>query len=147
MIKISTTTSATGPVTKKALRGGANKWNLNHLPGPEPQVVQKTFTQVLVPLAKAMAGTMVPWSELSVVHVQSLVDKAFGENVHTVERDDVWCGLVGLSIHHFENSDPLKIPPRFLIVSIAGETDLELQPPQLSSRTSRTMKKTLKLTQ
>jgi len=96
MIKISAVTSATGPVTKKSLRGGANKWNLNHLPGPEPQVVQKTFTRVLVPLAKAMAGMMVPWSELSVVHVQSLVDKAFGENVHIVERDDVWCGLVGL---------------------------------------------------
>ena len=82
MIKISATTSATGPVTKKALCGGANKWNLNHLPGPELQVVQKTFTQVLMPLMKAMVGTMVPWSELSIVHVQSLIDKAFSENMH-----------------------------------------------------------------
>ena len=52
-----------------------------------------------MPLAKAMAGTMVPWSELSVVHVQSLVDKAFGENLHVVQQDDVWCGLVRSSIY------------------------------------------------
>ena len=86
----------TGPVTKKALHGGSNKWTLNHL--PEPHTIQKTFTQVLVPLAKAMAGMMVPWSELSIVHVQSLIDKAFGENLHVVQRDDVWCGLVGSSV-------------------------------------------------
>ena len=96
MINISAITSAIGPVTKKALHGGANKWNLNHLSGPELQIVQKTFTQVLVLLAKAMAGTMVPWSELSLIHVQSLVDKAFGENMYIIEWDDVWCGLVGL---------------------------------------------------
>ncbi|KAF8805360.1 hypothetical protein BYT27DRAFT_7258471 [Phlegmacium glaucopus] len=103
MIKISAATSAPGPVTKKALRGGANKWNLNHLPGPERQVVQKTFTQVVVPLAKAMAGTMVPWSELSVVHVQSLIDKAFGENLHVVQRDDVWCGLISYRLNSWQN--------------------------------------------
>ncbi|KAF8811831.1 hypothetical protein BYT27DRAFT_7088633 [Phlegmacium glaucopus] len=103
MIKISAATSAPGPVTKKALRGGANKWNLNHLPGPERQVVQKTFTQVVVPLAKAMAGTMVPWSELSVVHVQSLIDKAFGENLHVVQRDDVWCGLISYRLNSWRN--------------------------------------------
>ena len=39
-----------------------------------------------------------PWSELSIVHVQSLVDEAFGENLHVVQRDDVWCGLVGSSV-------------------------------------------------
>ena len=50
-------------------------------------------------LAKAMAGMMVPWSELSVIHVQSLVDKAFGENLYVVQQDDVWCGLVHSSIH------------------------------------------------
>ena len=49
-------------------------------------------------LAKAMAGTMVLWSELSVIHVQSLIDKAFGENLHVIQRDDIWCGLVGSSI-------------------------------------------------
>ncbi|KAF8801817.1 hypothetical protein BYT27DRAFT_7245062 [Phlegmacium glaucopus] len=103
MIKISATTSVTVPVTKKALRGGANKWNLNHLPGPEQQVVQKTFTQALVLLAKAIAGTMVPWSELSVAHVQSLVDKAFGENLHVVWRDDVWCGLVSYRLNSWRN--------------------------------------------
>jgi len=105
MIKISATTSATGLVTKKALCGQANKWNLNHLQDLShsrgPQVIQKTFTQVLVPLAKAMAGTMVPWSELSVVHVQSLVDKAFGEDLHGVQRDNVWCGLVQLKWSSF----------------------------------------------
>jgi hypothetical protein len=49
-------------------------------------------------LAKALAGTMVPWSELSVIHVQSLVDKAFSENLHVIQQDNVWCGLVSSTV-------------------------------------------------
>ena len=62
-----------------------------------------------MPLVKAMAGMMVPWSELSVIHVQSLIDKAFGENLHVIQWDDVWCGLVGSSIPP-ESSHKLILP-------------------------------------
>ena len=87
------------------------------------QDVQKTFTQVLVPLAKAMAGTMVPWSELSIVYVQSLVNKAFGESLYVIQRYDVWCGLVVKQKRWLDwglNPGPSRHIPNALTTELSG---------------------------
>lgn len=90
-MKISESKLATGPQqTKKALRGGSKKWTLSHLPAG----TSTAFTESLVSLAKIKAGTLRPWSGLSCEQVQELVDGVFGERMHVIRDDDVWCGLV-----------------------------------------------------
>jgi hypothetical protein len=86
--------------TKKGSRNGDLKWRLSHLP-PETDT---TFTNNLIPLAKAKAGEQVhPWSELAVQQIQGLVDEVYGPGHHTVVANDVWCGLVSYGIHPFHS--------------------------------------------
>lgn len=76
--------------TKKAQRGGASKWTLNHLPAG----TSAAFTESLVPLAKVKAGTLDAWEGLSLQQIQDLVDVTYPGEGHIVEDDDVWGGLV-----------------------------------------------------
>jgi hypothetical protein len=80
--------------TKKAQRGGASKWTLNHLPFG----TSTAFTEVLVPLAKIKAGTLDAWEGLSPQQIQYLIDVAYPGEGHIVEEDDVWGGLVRFSV-------------------------------------------------
>lgn len=80
--------------TKKAQRGGASKWTLNHLPSG----TSAAFTESLVPLAKIKAGTLDAWEGLSPQQIQHLVDVTYPGEGHIVEDDDVWGGLVRFSV-------------------------------------------------
>lgn len=85
--------------TKKAQRGGATKWTLNHLPpGTGP-----AFTEVLIPLAKIKAGTLDAWEGLSPQHIQHLIDVTYPGEGHIVEDDDVWSGLVSIGFSPSSN--------------------------------------------
>ena len=83
--------------TKKAQRGGALKWTLNHL----PYGTSSAFTELLVPLAKIKAGTLDAWEGLSPQHIQHLVDVTYPGEGHIVEDDDVWSGLVRFNTFFF----------------------------------------------
>jgi hypothetical protein len=76
--------------TKKAQRGGALKWTLNHL----PVGTSTAFTESLVPLAKIKAGSLDAWEGLTPQQIQQLVDVTYPGEGHKVEDDDVWGGLV-----------------------------------------------------
>ncbi|KAF8970180.1 hypothetical protein BDZ97DRAFT_1902185 [Flammula alnicola] len=65
--------------TKKAQRGGAAKWNLNHLPAGTRDV----FTASL--------------------RVQELVNIVFPGEQYIVMDDDVWCGLIGYRLSNWRN--------------------------------------------
>lgn len=40
------------------------------------------------------AGTLSPWSGLTVAQIQVIIDKVYGADKYTVVPGDVWCGLV-----------------------------------------------------
>ncbi|KAJ7166622.1 hypothetical protein C8R46DRAFT_899575, partial [Mycena filopes] len=77
--------------TRKQLRGGSDKWRLEHLPAG----TASEFTDEVVPLARELAGTLAPWVGLSVKQVQELVDRVYGDGVHEVTADGPWFGLIG----------------------------------------------------
>jgi len=77
-------------MTKKEARGGDAQWKLGHL----PTGTDKKFTELVVPLAKIMAGTLPPWVGLDYNQVQAVVDSVFGDGKIVVTDGDVWCGLV-----------------------------------------------------
>jgi hypothetical protein len=94
MIRITEGPKPSREPTKKQLRGGANKWQLKHLPeGADPDA----FTSMVTPLAKIKAGTLEPWASLSVVQIQEIVEDVYGPGRFTVEDEDMWCGLVRVS--------------------------------------------------
>src|ERR1700679_1306163 len=76
--------------TKKAQRGGASKWTLNHLPSG----TSATITEVLVPFAKIKTGALDAWEGFLQKQIQHLVDVSYPGGGHIVEDDDVWGGLV-----------------------------------------------------
>ena len=94
-IKISSITTSARPraMTKKEAQGGDARWKLGHL----PTGTDKKFTELVVPLAKIMAGTLPPWVGLDYNQVQTVVDSVFGEGKFVVTDGDVWCGLVSFS--------------------------------------------------
>ncbi|KAJ7200093.1 hypothetical protein GGX14DRAFT_572207 [Mycena pura] len=79
-------------VSQKAMRGGADKWALIHLPAN----TSDHFSKHVVPLAKEAIGVAegCPWRNFDVVQVQGLVDRVFGEGVHTVVQKGPWVHLV-----------------------------------------------------
>ncbi|KAJ7764025.1 hypothetical protein DFH07DRAFT_956294 [Mycena maculata] len=81
----------TKQLTRKELRGGAAKWTLKHLP---PGTADE-FTNEVVPLCRQLAGTLTPWSGLTVKQIQDIVNQVYGENVHEVTKESAWVGLVG----------------------------------------------------
>jgi hypothetical protein len=115
--------------TKKAQRGGAPKWTLNHLPFG----TSTAFTESLVPLAKIKAGTLDAWEGLSPQLLQPLVDVIYPGEGHIVEDDDVWGGLVRFnnifSLFH------LFLLNRLVIVSVIGVT-ATIRMPKKQSRHS-----------
>ncbi|KAJ7930654.1 hypothetical protein B0H13DRAFT_1858467 [Mycena leptocephala] len=84
-------------VTGKAARGGDSKWTLKHL----PDNTADKFTYDVVPLAREQvgAGTLSPWSGLTVAQIQVIIDKVYGADKYTVVPGDVWCGLIGYRLH------------------------------------------------
>lgn len=77
--------------TKKDQRNGADHWSIKHLPeGADPTL----FSDEVVPLARELAGTIAPWTALSPVQIQGIVDRVYGVNKFEVTLGDVWCGLV-----------------------------------------------------
>lgn len=81
------------PLTAKEVRGGAAKWTLKHLPGG----TSSEFTDELVPLAIELAGSLPPWTKLTVKHVQDVVDRVYGADKHEVTTEGPWFGLVRTS--------------------------------------------------
>jgi hypothetical protein len=77
-------------MTQKAARGGDAKWKLSHLPAQ----TDDSFKDLLVPLAREMAGNLGPWEALPVTEVQNLVDRVYGADQYVVAEDNVWFGLV-----------------------------------------------------
>ncbi|KAJ7877131.1 hypothetical protein B0H13DRAFT_2347293 [Mycena leptocephala] len=84
-------------VTGKAAHGGDSKWTLKHL----PDNTADKFTYNVVPLAReqAGAGTLSPWSGLTVAQIQVIIDKVYGADKYTVVPGDMWCGLKGIKIY------------------------------------------------
>ncbi|KAJ7293024.1 hypothetical protein C8J57DRAFT_14040 [Mycena rebaudengoi] len=77
-------------LTKKQIRDNANKWSRLHLPdGTYPR-----FVDEVVPLARELLGTVDPWAALNVKQVQSIVDRVYGANVHAVDVNGPWFGLL-----------------------------------------------------
>ncbi|KAF9553010.1 hypothetical protein CPC08DRAFT_767856 [Agrocybe pediades] len=95
-IKISDTRSAGERMTKKAQRGGKDKWTLDHLPPGTTDV----FTDTLIPIARLKAGTQDPWIGLSVAQVQSMVGLIFEGESYKVNNGDAWTDLVA---YHLSN--------------------------------------------
>lgn len=80
----------TQPKTLKQVRGGADKWALSHLPS-EARI---KFTNNVVPLARKKAGSLDPWENLTVEHVQDIMDIVFNQGKYKVSADNVFYGLV-----------------------------------------------------
>lgn len=89
-VKVEMNAVAVRPKTLKEARGGHDKWVLGHL----PQGTGITFTKEVIPLARKKAGCLDPWDNLTVQHVQEIVDKVFGSGKYEVTEDDAWYGLV-----------------------------------------------------
>lgn len=109
MIKIEANRQPVPPMTQKAARGGDAKWKLSHLP---PQT-DDSFKDLLVPLAREMAGNLGPWEALPVTGVQNLVDRVYGTDQYVVSEDNVWFGLVRLN----QNSSSLNAAHFFILLS------------------------------
>lgn len=77
-------------MSKKEVRGGAEKWNLSHL----PPGTSDDFTKYVVPMARLKAGTLLPWGDLSASQIQVIIDEVYKEGLYAVHKDDVWTGLV-----------------------------------------------------
>ncbi|KAJ6549570.1 hypothetical protein DFH09DRAFT_1086817 [Mycena vulgaris] len=77
--------------SRTAQRQGAAKWTLKHLPSG----TSDEFTNELVPLARDLAGTLPPWTGLTVKQIQGLADRVYGPGVHTVTLESAWVGLIG----------------------------------------------------
>ncbi|KAJ6522565.1 hypothetical protein B0H19DRAFT_1277263 [Mycena capillaripes] len=75
----------------KELCGGSDKWTLQHLP---PGTAAE-FTDEVIPLARELAGNLQPWAGLTVKQIQALIDKVYGEDVHTMTAESAWVGLIG----------------------------------------------------
>lgn len=97
MVKVEMDTVALRLKMLKEARGGNDKWNLGHL----PKDTSITFTKEVIPLARKKAGCLEPWDNLTVEHVQEIVNKVFGPGTYQVAEDDAWYGLVSLvlSLH------------------------------------------------
>ncbi|KAG6824364.1 hypothetical protein H0H92_007095, partial [Tricholoma furcatifolium] len=59
-------------ITKTDLRGGAKKWNLDHLPNSSK--TKSKFTNEVVPQAKQKVSTLAPWANLSTKDLQHIID-------------------------------------------------------------------------
>ncbi|KAF5375577.1 hypothetical protein D9615_003419 [Tricholomella constricta] len=93
--------NTTSTITKKAQRGGAEKWTLKHLPSG----TEAAFSALVVPLARKKVGSREgdPWETLAVEDVRYIVDTVFGVGEHEVEDDDVWCGLVSYRLNNWRH--------------------------------------------
>ncbi|KAG6808816.1 hypothetical protein H0H92_002794 [Tricholoma furcatifolium] len=88
-------------ITKTDLRGGAKKWNLDHLPNSSK--TKSKFSNEVVPRAKQKVGTLAPWANLSTKDLQHIIDVVYGKGVYTTEKSDVWHGLVSYRIQTWRN--------------------------------------------
>ena len=120
-------------MTKKEARGGDARWKLGHLPAR----TDKKFTELVVPAAKIMAGTLPPWVGLDYNQVQTVVDSVFGEGEIVVTDGDVWCGLVSFPSFYKHGLTRFSCT-RFQLASATSVMDLQWLPLKLStnSRTS-----------
>ncbi|KAF9538908.1 hypothetical protein CPC08DRAFT_824597 [Agrocybe pediades] len=84
-------------ITKKAQRGGRDKWGLQDL----PEGCSSGFVNMLTPLAKVKAGMQDPWVGLKEEQVQELVDAVFPGQGHIVEDGDVWSDLVAYRLSNW----------------------------------------------
>ncbi|KAF5374165.1 hypothetical protein D9615_008849 [Tricholomella constricta] len=100
MIKIERL-NTTPTITKKAQRGGAEKWTLKHLPSG----TEAAFSALVVSLARKKVGSREgdPWETLATEDIQYIVDTVFGVGEHEVEDDDVWCGLVSYRLNNWRH--------------------------------------------
>lgn len=81
--------AATNKKKKKAV------WKTTNV--PQELLANSMFTNVLVPLAHQLAGTLAnPWAALTVEQVQALVDAVWPDIDYEVERGDVVITLVRL---------------------------------------------------
>ncbi|KAG6907094.1 hypothetical protein DXG01_010543 [Tephrocybe rancida] len=94
MIKVSAS-SHHAPTTKKAARGGSHKWTHSHLPHGTVDL----FKDSVVRLARIKAGMKEPWSGLTTIQVQEIVDEVFGDGKYQVTDTDVWCGLIAYRLN------------------------------------------------
>ncbi|KAJ6612390.1 hypothetical protein B0H10DRAFT_2223225 [Mycena sp. CBHHK59/15] len=79
------------PQTLKELRDGRNKWTLADL----PLGTSKLFTEELTPVARELVGSLHdPWTPLTEVQIQNLVDLIYGEGVYDVSDSEAWKGLL-----------------------------------------------------
>ena len=82
-------------MTRKEIRGGSAKWTLKHLPAG----TSSEFTDEAVPLARELAGTLLPWMGLTIKQIQDIVDKVYGKGKYQVTHESAWVGLVCRSSH------------------------------------------------
>ncbi|KAM6497544.1 hypothetical protein JOM56_008017 [Amanita muscaria] len=87
--------------TMKAARGGDDKWKLKHLGSKD---VEEKFTNIVAPRARRKAGTLEPWTNLSIDDIKAIVDDVFGPDVHEVTADGPWVGLVNARLHNWRNT-------------------------------------------
>ncbi|KAJ7029058.1 hypothetical protein C8F04DRAFT_1288987 [Mycena alexandri] len=94
------------PLTKKEQRGNAKKWNLSHL----PPGTSDRFTNVVVPLARELCGTLQPWAPLTLLQMQGVVNRAFKQDIllpngkrspviYVVEPSNAWYGLINYRLN------------------------------------------------
>ena len=93
MIKVEANCQPVPLMTQKAARGSDTKWKLSHLPAQ----MDGLFKDLLMPLARDMAGNLGPWEALPMTAVQNLVDRVYGIDQYVVAEDNVWFGLVHLN--------------------------------------------------
>ncbi|CAK5264821.1 unnamed protein product [Mycena citricolor] len=78
-------------LSKKAQRGGGNKWQVKDLPA----AARSKFSDDLVPLLKGVMGTLEdPWESPSLDKKQSLVNAVYGPGKYIVAVDNVWFDLM-----------------------------------------------------
>ncbi|KAJ7255000.1 hypothetical protein B0H12DRAFT_1233262 [Mycena haematopus] len=85
--------------TRKALRDGAAKWGLKHL----PHGTSDEFTSEVVPLVRDLAGTLPPWTNPNIEQLQRIVDQVFPDSKYTVTKTSPWYGLIGYRLNDWRN--------------------------------------------
>ncbi|KAJ6561587.1 hypothetical protein B0H10DRAFT_2239869 [Mycena sp. CBHHK59/15] len=74
-------------------------------PQAPPPGTSDQFTDEVVPLACELAGSLEvkPWAKLTVVQIQAIIDRVYGEGEHVVTAEGPWVGLVSYRLNDWRH--------------------------------------------
>jgi len=74
----------------KDIRSGDEKWQEKHLPAD----AKTLFKDQVIPRLRQLLGALDPWANLTLDHVQKILDSVFGIDKYKAVKNEVFFGLV-----------------------------------------------------